>query len=193
MEPVFLDFEGTEHGEVLSIGAIYNNHKFYSLIRPKTMDGLSPRIMKLTKISPELVKKQQLFPEVFDRFLGWLPSDVPVYVWGSNDSHMLIVTDRNETEDFRHDRMKNIQKPLSPFLRPGKGVVGLQNAAKILGIEIVQSHNALDDAFLMRSVFRALANRSDSELLEMLRKNFPSFQEPKLKSMLSAGLKTLRV
>lgn len=183
MEPVFLDLEGTERGEIISVGAVCNNETFYMLVCPEHPEDITKRITELTGITKDMVKNEPKFDEVFEKLVKWMPQDSPVYVWGNFDRVMLKRTDENFKQNFRNIKLENIQNIFSRFLRPGKTQVGLQNAANILGIETEQAHNALGDAITLKKVVETLGNKSQYELLEMLKDNFPKLSDQKIAFM----------
>lgn len=171
--------EATEHGQPLSIGAVYNGNEFYELIRPKTIKDITPRITDLTGITQKDVINCEKFKVIFGRFLEWAPVKTPVYVFGGFDKFILKRGDSEMTKKFCK-RVVNIQPAMSKFFRPKSQVISLKDLLKELGINTEQNHNSLDDAKILREVYICIKQKSEEELTKLLKKANPTLDPSKI-------------
>ncbi len=161
----FIDFEATQFSnEIISIGCVRDDgNQFYSEV--KARKKITPFITSLTGITNEQNKSASTSDEVFDEFFDWL-MEVPderaiFYCYGSADINF-VKKNLALTKTFKAQvALSTIGMSLFDYSKTVKehfGLVKQISLAKIVayyrGVEsIEQSHNALDDAMLLREVF----------------------------------------
>lgn len=165
---IYLDFEangGVFPQEIISIGAVTEDNKsFYSLVRPHFK--LDKNIKILTHISQEMAESADSLEDVMSRFDEWLKncaSDYVFIVHGDGDRKFVEVSQSlTENDDTKailqviHDNIKRVDKNIAQKFR--RKTIKIQSAyltMKMADAEnsLMQGHNALDDAQMLRYVW----------------------------------------
>lgn len=164
---VCLDFEATEHGECLSIGATYDKKRFYSLMRPKKLKDVTPRITELTGIRVSDVENVKLPNDVFEKFIDWVPKNRRFFCYGSYDKYIVKRTVlEKRAKNFVTSRIVDVAPALSTVLGcPRKKEYSLKFCYETLFGEIHQTHNALSDAKMLKKICDYVCDMTDYDLL----------------------------
>jgi inhibitor of KinA sporulation pathway (predicted exonuclease) len=149
--------------EIIQIGAVQLDSDFKELsrfstfIRPKIHRVLHPRVRKMTKISPQQLKRGIPFTEAMDQFSKWMGHDYIICTWGIDDLRIL-----QENVNFFHhpgirlDRAINLQAVYQEIHKL-KNASALNQVIEQLGLELNQEfHDALNDAVYTVNVLRTL-------------------------------------
>lgn len=159
----FIDFEATQFSqEIISIGCYREDGEvFYSLVAPCNKKKVTNFITELTGITKEMLANAPTSDEVFCEFSDWVlknDNDPEFYVWGDSDKDFLMHT-FNKTNSLKArmiisymasaliDYSKNFEQKY--YLNP----TGLIKIVNCFTSDIIQTHNALDDAILLYYVY----------------------------------------
>lgn len=170
---VCVDFEATERGECLSIGAVYDKKRFYSLMRPKKLKDVTPRIIEMTNIRPSDVENARIPDVVFGKFYDWVPKNCRFFCYGNYDRCIVKRTQLDpKLKGFMCSRITDISKPLSTLLGSSRGMQYSLKACyeKLFG-DVKQNHNALSDAKILKKICDYFCGLSDYELFMFAREN----------------------
>lgn len=170
----FIDFEAAQFSNrIISIGCVRENgDKFYSLVNPSTK--ITPFITDLTGITNEMSEQAPYPEEVFSKFFDWcmeLEDDLPqFYCYGNCDTNFV----KKNFSSCKNFKAKAILGYLysdlfncEPFIRSHFGVIQPISLIKITSYykkeEITQTHNALEDAKMLKYVFEQIQLHSKDE------------------------------
>ena len=175
----YLDFEATQFSErVISIGCVCDNgNEFYTLVRPPKGDKVNGFITRLTGITQEMVKNADIADVAFIALRSFVRKNSNgqkphFFVYGSSDASFL----RKTMSTMIDKEAKNFVSRLSASLVNycptagrffGVSQIGLAKAcAKFRGEEIVQRHNALEDAELLQELVYMINNYGETLLTD---------------------------
>lgn len=172
----FIDFEATQFSNyIISIGCVRENgDEFYSLVKPVGKKAkITPFITNLTGITTETIADAPEADEVFKNFFDWCAEydDIPeFYCYGNCDTNF-CKTNFTQSENikaklilgFLHTGLKDFSISVQKHF----GLVQAVGLAKVVqyykGEEIVQSHNALDDAKMLKYVYEQIKSHTVEE------------------------------
>lgn len=179
----FIDFEATQYtSEIISVGCVdERGREFYTLVKPHKIKKLTKFITELTGITAEDLQNAPTVDEAFTVFYDWIDSsgEAEFYCYGRSDMDFVTRTTRNASSDFAKCALKLIRKNLIDFSETVKKHflinkdISLKKVAEYYRKEkITQSHNALEDALLLKEIYDNLINEEITEC------PFPNYQEP---------------
>ena len=182
MKSVFIDFEfnTAPTGKfIIEVGACLGERDFQSYVF--TERKISYAVRKLTGITQEQVDQAPSFPEVMDRFFGWLGEEFEaVYSWSMTD--LSVLRENCDRYGYTHpllERMmrnwKDAQLVFAHELHYDRlsQVPSLANAVRALEIPGKgREHTALVDAWEARAVLMALTDPKRNHLVEIFRDLF---------------------
>lgn len=170
----YLDFEATQFAQrIISIGCVTaTGDSFYTLVKPINGDKISSFITNLTGINNDLINEKGLAPEQALKKLRYFiqthqdPEEPSFfYTYGRSDTIFLNNTIRHCNElDFNEkdwfyslaDSFIDYTTFVNRFFKTNP--ISLKKAAAwFKGEEIVQKHNALEDADMLRFVACGIA------------------------------------
>ena len=159
----FIDFEATQFSqEIISIGCYREDGEmFYSLVAPHSKNKVTNFITELTGITKEMLANAPTSDEVFCKFSDWVlenDNNPEFYVWGDSDSDFLMHT-FNKTSSLKARMI--ISYMASALIDYSKkfeqkyylSSTGLIKIVNCFTSDIIQTHNALDDAILLYYVY----------------------------------------
>ena len=163
----FIDFEATQFSNrIISVGVVgEDGRQFYSLINPNRQ--ITKFITDLTGITQADVDAAPSADEVFSDLYDFCKEDdtLPVfYCYGDGDVVFANDTFHKMISSFKAGAMLGyIRTGLIDFSPIVKAHFGLSNNIKLAkvadyyrGEELVQNHNALDDALLLKYVYEQI-------------------------------------
>jgi DNA polymerase III epsilon subunit-like protein len=156
--------------EIIDIGAVKLDEEFNTistfseLVKPTIYKRLHPYVKKITGISKESLKAARSFDEVYKDLAQFIRGVDILCVWGTADIKELIrnIEYHNLDSSIVPKKYINVQYYASKQLdSPGKGSIGLGNAAMLMNIPIEnQLHRAFNDAFYTGEVFKKIQNQN---------------------------------
>lgn len=176
----FIDFEAMQFSNyIISVGCVREDGKeFYSLVHTpeNTKKNVSKFITDLTGITTEMVEAAPSPEEVFNKFFDFCfedcGDDIPeFYCYGNCDTDFIKATFR-KTNSFKAKAilgyMNTDMKDFAPAVKVHFGLIKLINLAKVCeyfrGEKIVQTHNSLDDAKMLKEVYEGCKNEKASDV-----------------------------
>ncbi len=167
------------HNEIIEIGAIKLDSdnktvdKFKEYIKPR-MNGILPKITKITGISDDTVAESGSFEEVLDKFCVWSGGNSRFYSWSGTDSRVLIdemlykLGEDSEMYAVFGGHWVDLQKIYQRIMGFHKSM-GLSNALGTLKICFEgKEHGALADALNTAEVLKVLY---DKERIDKIKHN----------------------
>ena len=163
---VYLDLEATESGnEIIAFGAVTEfGDEFYSLVKPKHLDKITPFITKLTGLSEEMyLEDTPDIRAVIEDFWNWCKSfgylQIRLFCYGSYDKKLLQAEAfRNlDVEGFYYvlDNLFNLCDVAAKILNLTNKTPSLKNLYKLfVKKEIIQTHNPVDDAKMLKEIHK---------------------------------------
>jgi DNA polymerase III epsilon subunit-like protein len=171
----FLDFEASQFTqEIISIGCVSEtDEQFYSLVNTKHRIGTF--VKGLTGLTQEEIKNAPTPDVVFYNFFLWLyktadGGKVNFICYGNNDTNFAIKTLQNVKDAFfAQCALSVISTNTIDYADYVKTYFGLSQNIGLLKIaqffspdkELVQTHNALDDALMLKFVYDNIQNGLD--------------------------------
>lgn len=171
----FLDFEFNQgwndyHPEIISIGCciIDSNFnevgKFYSMVKPKLHQKIHYYVSKVTKIKQKDIDNAPDFCEVsndFHNFLQDYQDNITFFCYGNSDwfpicftcetnGYYLMKQDIKELINFQENILDNFVYGEFPLWETQKN---LETISRFYNIKILDAHNALNDAIMLKDVF----------------------------------------
>jgi DNA polymerase III epsilon subunit-like protein len=159
----FIDFEATQFSnEIIAIGCVREDGaEFYSLVHTKKK--LNNFITELTGLTQEMIDVAPSSDEVFTKFFDWCSENDSLpefYCYGNSDKDF-VKSNFKKTTCFKAGAILGcIYTSLIDYSSTVKAHFGLiQNIALAKVVEyyrkeeIVQAHNALDDAKMLKEVY----------------------------------------
>ncbi len=170
----FIDFEATQFSnDIISIGCVRENgDQFYSLVNPHKK--LTEFIINLTGITNELVQQAPEAEEVFSNFFDWCneyPNDTPVfYCYGGTD-FSFVKHNFGKAKNFKEKSILGYMfaglRDYAPYVQNHFGLVKLVGLSKVYNYyqnkENIQTHNALDDAMMLKYIYEQINIHSQKE------------------------------
>ena len=165
---VYIDLEATQFGkEIISFGAVTNTgREFYSLVNPKHLNKVTPFITRLTGLTKEMFDES--VPDICNviiDFWNWcnLEGDSEIYIfsYGGFDRELIaaeasrypIITVFQEVLN----RLNNLEDVCSILLFNSPNTHSLVSSyERVTGVHIKQSHNALEDAIMLKDIHNFL-------------------------------------
>ena len=182
----FIDFEATQFTtEIISIGCIREDGKeFYSLIKPKKINTLTPFITNLTGITKEMLANEKSSDEVFEEFFDWLFLDnsiVEFYCYGNSDIEFLKKNLKDRTSSLKAQAALSLiamsLKDYSLSVKTHFGLIkniALKKVANYFNPdENYVAHNALEDAKMLKDVYFNIQSRKEVSGMP-----FPEYMSP---------------
>lgn len=179
----YIDFEATQFSErIISIGCVADNGQtFYSLVKPVTKkDKANEFITKLTGITNEMLATAPSANEVFIDFLNFIiincGKEMPeYYCYGDADASFLKHTISHMTNIYAINfattlqfSMKNFALEVKEYFHTNSDIA-LRKVYALISDELVeQSHNALDDALMLKAVVDHMADKCKAEDIEKI-------------------------
>ena len=170
----FVDFEATQFSnEIISIGCVRENgDEFYSLVKPKKK--LTSFITQLTGITEEMLENAPSPEEVFSNFFNWCDeysNDLPIFYCYGNCDVNFVKKNFNNSQNFRAKSILGyIYSSLLDYEPTVRRHFGLCQAVGLIKVanyynkkELEQSHNALDDARMLKFVHDSIRSHSEEE------------------------------
>lgn len=171
---VFIDFEATEQGEIIAVGAKTTDKEFYSLVRPQFSE-LTPIIKNLTHITKEELEQASSLNYVLGDLFNWCKAqDREIYQWefysyGNADIHFLKKSLRNCYSDIAYGficvliaTIQDVSVDTKKFFKQNVKLQHVYNYIK--DKELTQKHNALEDARMLRDVVQYMDNNKAFEI-----------------------------
>lgn len=192
---IFVDFEATEAGEIIAIGAVAENDSRYFAVCQPMFTPLTERITALTGITEDTLATANPYWQVARDFQTWChmqsPDPVYLYSFGKNDRAYA----RYSLECYMGNgwtappivnpmawiagTIENGADPIYKAFR--KPLVGLRSAYltyKNDTGDLHQSHNPLDDALMFRELVLAAEQGwrlpADAELVKVIKPQLPA-------------------
>lgn len=187
----FLDFEATQFSDqIISIGCVtLDNHQFYSLVRPReysvtkfttALTGLTRADLVNAPSTAEAFSNLQKFIDLYKE------EDNRFFIFGNADKHFisrsLAKMDKHEIMTFMRelgDQMEDFGVISAQTLGANRGLSKLYQA--MYNKEHEQTHNALDDAKVLRKLYQWLVYATTEEkkaALERLNKLYANSGTP---------------
>lgn len=180
----FIDFEATQYtGEIISVGCVdEKGREFYTLVKPHKIKKLTKFITVLTGITAEDLQNAPTADEAFSVFYDWIDALEPAefYCYGYSDKEFIKHTLRYTSSDFADRALNLIRKNLVDFSKTVKEHFLISKDIALIKVveyyrkeSVTQSHNALEDALLLKEIYDNLKNEVITEC------PFPNYQETK--------------
>ena len=160
----FIDFEATQFSNrIISVGCIKETGEtFYSLVNPER--ELTKFIIDFTGITQEQVDAAPSANEVFEKLFDFCLQDEEAptfYCYGDSDTAFAKATLEKMATNFKAKSMLSyIYANLIDFCPAVRAHFGIHSSVKLIKVaeyykkeEMVQNHNALDDALLLKYLF----------------------------------------
>lgn len=167
----YLDFEATQFSErIISVGCVASNGtSFYSLVRPVHKDKVNKFITELTGITQEMVEDAPLPDEVFRDLRDFIrqesnSEETFFFTYGNADSHFIEHTAKYMEDEEAKQFALNLGASFIDYSLIACKFFHVQHVAlkKIVayfrGEPVIQNHNALEDAEMLREVAIAIAH-----------------------------------
>lgn len=168
----FIDFEATQFSNrIISVGCVKETGEtFYSLVNPER--ELTQFIIDFTKITQEQVDAAPSANEVFEKLFDFCSQDdeAPTfYCYGDSDTAFAKATLEKMATTFKAKSMLSyIYANLIDFCPAVRVHFGIYSSVKLIKVaeyykkeEMTQTHNALDDALLLKYVYEQVQEHDD--------------------------------
>ena len=178
----YLDFEATQfsHG-IISIGCTTDNGETFStLVKPSKPEELTTFITELTGITNEMLSDAPSADDAFNQFFDWVISvndnQAPQYFcYGDSDAKFIEQTVKYMTDTRAISFAMSVKAMLVDYSSTVTNYLAVQRIAlkKVVALiedadEAVQSHNALEDAEMLRKVVKELQTKCTPADVEKL-------------------------
>lgn len=179
----FIDFEAMQYtNEIISVGCVdENGRKFYTLVQPRKIK-VTKFITRLTGITSDDLRSAPTADEAFSAFYYWIAGGrkAEFYCYGRSDADFIMSTMRNASSFFAKQALNLLKENLFDYSETVKKHflivrdISLKRVAEYYRKEkIEQSHNALEDAQLLKEIYYNLNNETITEC------PFPEYQKKK--------------
>lgn len=191
----YVDFEATQFSEkIISIGCVAENgNSFYTLVQPIHKAKLSNFITELTGITKEMLKTAPTADEAFVKLSEFVNNNSSkeekdiFYCYGDSDASFLSHTAKYLTDPTAKEMATYLEQHLvdyMPVVRKffqSKNGIALRRVYILMQQEdVIQHHDALEDAMMLKEVCDNLVNKCRPEDKEKLA-SIPSTHRPKSK------------
>lgn len=163
----FIDFEAQQYtNEIIEIGCVREDGcQFHSLVHPgEKHKKLSGFVKKLTGITQEELNNAPSVDEVFTRFFYWLGQDggpAQFYCYGTSDPDFVHASIKLATQLMPQAALSLIVSNMKDYSITVKNHFGLIATPALIKVaryfenndNLEQTHKAIDDAELLRSVY----------------------------------------
>ena len=177
----FIDFEATQYtGEIISVGCVdENGREFYTLVKPHKMKKLTKFITELTGITTDDLQNSPTVDEAFSVFYDWLDKSAQAefYCYGYSDKEFVKHTSKYAATFYAQCGLGLISGNLVDFTQMVKSHFLIDRDIALIKVvehyrkePVTQSHNALEDALLLKEVYDNLKNEVITEC------PFPDYQ-----------------
>jgi len=162
----YIDLEATQFGrEIISFGAVAENGaEFYTLVKPKHLNKITKFITKLTGLTPEMYSENTPNIDIVaNQFMDWCREQTDeklrFFSFGNFDSVLF----KAEFERYPENKiLERLSKKLSNLCAVTGKIVYHSTSTPSLkkvyedvtGREIIQTHNALDDARMLMEIHK---------------------------------------
>lgn len=180
----FIDFEANQFtNEIISIGCVAENGAtFYALVRPIAKKKPSKFITELTGITKEMLAHADTADKVFKNFYLWRKrfssTNNKYYVYGNCDTEFCYKTLRKMEDVSAKQALVNIVHNTVDFCAELNeryqlpACIGLNKLYEMcIGASHEQTHNALDDAKMLKYVYENISNHSAEEIKSLISPN----------------------
>lgn len=178
----YLDFEATQFAQrIISIGCTTDNGETFStLVKPVKNEKVNEFITKLTGITNEMLEEAPSADEAFNNFFDWVikvnDNTMPQYFcYGNSDKIFIDRTAKHMTDVRAISFAMSIRAMLVDYSTTVKNYLSVKQIAlkKVVALiedtdEAVQSHDALEDAEMLRKVVKELQTKCTPEDVERL-------------------------
>lgn len=168
----YIDFEATQFSHrVISIGCITSDgDSFYTLVKPINNEKITQFITDLTGITNEMLAEAPTAEDSFIALRSWIREHAPAneetffFSYGNNDSHFLDHTARCLENFELKDWIYYLSGSLIDYSTivdkyfKANGISLKKALAYFRGTPIIQKHDALEDADMLREVALAIAH-----------------------------------
>lgn len=185
---IFIDFEATEKGEIIAVGAKTADKEYYSLVKPQFSE-LTPAIQKLTHITKEELERANTLDIVLCDLDMWLDAqDKVIYRWefysyGNADIDFLRKSLKNCNSTTSYllacqmiATMQDFSVETKEFFKQNVKLQHVYNFTK--RIEKTQQHNALEDAKMLREVAKYMERNKPFETSPFINEVFAEQKKP---------------
>ena len=147
-----------------------NNNTIYedsSLVRPNRRSSLTPRTLKFLSLEYKDFNNACSYIEFYQLLESWIRDhDVKIIAWGKNDILTLeksFKINHLKPLDIRN-RYMNLMQIMKNYYNQ-KQEMGLFSTYQELtnSEEVEQSHNAFEDALIMRDIYHIFKNKINEE------------------------------
>ena len=177
-----LDFEATQFSQkIISIGCVAGNgNTFSTLVNPKTKDKITKFITRLTGITKEMVMNapdpDTAFNDFFDFICENSDDEPPIYYcYGNADADFLKNTIKSMTDIRAITCAQAICSALVDYSEEVKNyfscsyAISLKKVCSLIKDEqVVQNHDALEDAQMLQTVVSSMKEKCQPEDKEKL-------------------------
>ena len=174
---VYIDLEATQFGrEIISFGAVAENGaEFYTLVKPKHLNKITKFITKLTGLTPEMYSEDTPnIDTVVNQFMDWCREQtdekLSFFSFGNFDKVLFSAESERYPEN---ECLKRLSKKLSnlcvvtgKILYHSTSTPSLKKVyEEVVGKEIIQTHNALDDAKMLMEIHKHIIDTPIEEII----------------------------
>ena len=168
----FIDFEACDEQTIISVGCICEDgREFYSLVYNES--PISERIQEITGLKQEDILAAEPASTVFERFYDWCSEGIPdFYCYGSSDPDFCYNTLQNATAfkeaailSYLSLNMKDYSERAVEHFHATQ-TISLERLGKHYDENMAdQTHNALDDARLLKRVYEEIEGRPEERYI----------------------------
>lgn len=171
---IFIDFEATEKGEIIAVGAKTADKEYYSLVKPQFSE-LTLTIQELTHITKEELDKANTLDIVLCDLDMWLDAQDKVtcrwefYSYGNADIDFLRKSLKNCYSTTSYllacqmiATIQDLSVETKEFFKQNVKLQHVYNFTK--QVEKTQQHNALEDAKMLKEVAKYMEHNKPFEI-----------------------------
>lgn len=191
----YLDFEATRFSNrIISVGCVSENGKtFYTLMKPVNKAKVDYFITELTGITNEMLEDAPTTDEAFNQLFDFIEltndnTELKYYCYGNTDADFIKQTVKYMVDVRAAVCAQAIGGNLIDFSEVVKRFFKAENNLALRKVymsiqnqeTLVQNHDALEDALMLRTVVMNLYNKCKPEDIENINA-IPSQKKPKAK------------
>ena len=174
---VYIDLEATQFGrEIISFGAVAENGaEFYTLVRPKHLNKITKFITKLTGLTPEMYSDDTPNIDIVaNQFMEWCREQTDeklrFFSFGNFDKVLFDAEferyPNNKVLERLSKKLSNLCVVTGKILYHSTSTPGLKKVyEELVGKEIEQTHNALDDAKMLMEIHKHIIDTPIEEII----------------------------